>query len=394
MHARIRLSREPATPLNTNHRFGAASFLVVAIALGGGCASGNDPENIVATKGGHLFENETFGGNGRTCRTCHSRENGTLTPTQVEALFVSDPGDPLFRSIDSDDGYGNAYTRLREKATIRVTLPLPPNIRIKEDPTATMFTVNRGVPTTLDISLTDQVLMADGRAADLPAQALGAIEAHYQAPGPASTADAQAIAAFEATAGFFSSAATERFARGGAAPELPAGNTDAEVRGRRFFEPGGQCAVCHDGPMLNTTSADNAAFGAGSRVESNLVSVNAEPLGLVGGNFTTNANVDRTWIITGAGDNGNDLEIVAPDLGIALITGRRAHVTLFKIQTLRNISQTPPYFRDGSAKTLNDVVNHYQKFINAVGDICDKKTGACNITDQGKSDLVAFLNLL
>jgi hypothetical protein len=394
MHTRVRLSRQPAATSNANHRFGGASFLVVAIALGGGCASGNDAATVVATRGGQLFEHETFGGNGRTCRTCHSRENGTLTPTQVDALLGSDPGDPLFRSIDSDDGYDNAYTRIRENATIRVTLPLPPNIRIKEDPTATMFTVNRGIPTTLDISLTDQVLMADGRAADLPAQALGAIEAHYQAPAPASTADTQAIAAFEATAGFFSSAATERFARGGPAPELPLGNTDAEVRGRRFLEPGGQCAVCHDGPMLNTTSADNAAFGAGNRVESNLVSVNAELLGLAGGNFTTTANVDRTWIIAGAGDNGKDLEVVAQDLGIALITGRRADLGLFKIQTLRNISHTPPYFRDGSAKTLDDVVNHYQRFINAVGDICDKTTGACNITDQDKSDLVAYLNLL
>jgi hypothetical protein len=25
------------------------------------------------------FEKETFGGNGRTCRTCHSKDTGTLT---------------------------------------------------------------------------------------------------------------------------------------------------------------------------------------------------------------------------------------------------------------------------------------------------------------------------
>lgn len=365
-----------------------------AIVLGGGCGSTDDAASALVARGEHLFEDETFGGNGRTCRTCHSRETGTLTTTQVEALFGSNPGGPLFRSIDSDDGNGNSYTRLRQNATIRVTIPLPPNIRIKEDPAATVFTVNRGIPMTLDISLTDQVLMADGRNADRAAQALGAIEAHYQAPAAASPAETQAIAAFEATDGFFSSPATARFARGGAAPELPPGNTEAEVRGRRFFEPGGQCAVCHDGPMLNTTSVDNAAFGAGSRIESNLVSANAEPLGLVGGNFTTTANIDRTWVIAGAGADGQDLEMVAPDLGIALITGDPADATRFKIQTLRNISRTPPYFRDGSAKTLNDVVNHYQRFINAVGDICDKRTGICNITDQDKSDIVEFLGLL
>src|SRR4051812_45737905 len=101
MQARARSSGEPAMTLNSHHRSNGASFLVVAIALGGGCASGNDTANVVATRGGHLFEDETFGGNGRTCRTCHSRENGTLTPTQVEALFGSDPGAPLFRSVDS-----------------------------------------------------------------------------------------------------------------------------------------------------------------------------------------------------------------------------------------------------------------------------------------------------
>jgi cytochrome c peroxidase len=288
-------------------------LLVGAVVLGSGCAS-MDAATDVAMTGEHLFENEKFGGNGRTCRTCHSSENGTLTSTQVEALFESDPGAPLFRSIDSDDGQGNSYTRLRRNATIRVTLPVPPNIRIKEDPTATTFTMNRGIPTTMDISLTDQVLMADGRDADLPAQARGAIAAHYQAPTLPPLVEMEALAEFESTVGFFSSKATELFARGGSAPELPLGTTPAEGRGRRFFVAGGQCTVCHSGPMLDTTDANNGAFGAGSRVEGNLVSVNAELLGLAGGNFATGANVARTWVFAGGGENGADLEIVSPDL--------------------------------------------------------------------------------
>ena len=379
------------------HRGVGALALVATAALDVGCGSGDKAANHVSTSGQHLFDEETFGGNGRTCRTCHSSENGTLTTTQVETLFESGPSASLFRSVDSDDGSGESYRRLREHATIRVTLPIPPKIRLKDDPTATTFTVNRGIPTTMDITLTDQVLMSDGRNANLQAQALGAVEAHYQAPSHPSLADAEVIAAFEGTDAFFSSAETARFARGGAAPDLPQAHTDGQLRGRRFFEPGGQCTVCHDGPMMNTTRADNAAFGAGSRFEANLVSANAELLGLVGGNFTTDANVNRTWIIDTAGDGfngGDDLEIVAPDLGRALITGNPADIGIFKIPTLRNIRQTPPYFRDGSAKTLEDVVNHYQRFIDAVGDICDKTSGACNITDQDKSDIVEFLKLL
>jgi len=386
----LTLSKRPSQQLAEIVLFVAMAWLNSAC----GAAEATAP---ATSKGKHLFDEETFGGNGRTCRTCHSSENGTLTPSQVEALFVKEPRAPLFRSIDSDDGRGDSYTRLRQSATIRVTLPLPPNIRLKDDLAATTFTVNRAIPTTLDISLTDELLMADGRNADLAAQATGAVADHYQARSPLSPADAQEIADFERTEAFFSSAATVGFAHGAAAPGLPLGTTDAQQRGRKFFERGGRCTVCHDGPMLNSTDSYNGAFGAGSRVEGNLVSANAEPLGLLGGNFSTTANVERTWVIDakGNGFNGDDdIEVLAPDLGIELVTGNPADRLLFKIPTLRNISNTPPYFHDGSAKTLNDVVNHYQRFINAVGDICDATTGACQVTDQDKADLVEFMRLL
>ena len=372
-------------------------MLIVTAAVGSGCGSGDEPASNAATSGGELFELETFGGNGRTCRTCHSEENGTLTPQQVEALFDSDPNAPLFRSIDSDDGEGDSYTRLRENATIRVTLPIAPNVRLKDEPTQTTFTVHRGIPTTTDISLTDQVLMYDGRDPDLESQVFAAVTAHYEAKTQPSPADAAAIVAFEGTDDFFSSAATRSFAHGGPAPGLPQGETDAQRRGRKFFEPGGQCTVCHDGPMLNATDAGNKIFGAGSRYESNLVGANAEQVGLVGGDFRNTVNVERVWVIDAdrdGFDGDDDIEAKLPDLGRALITGNRDDVTLFKIPTLRGIKHTPPYFHDGSAKTLEDVVDHYQQFINALGDICDKATGSCQLTDQDKRDVVEYLQLL
>ena len=53
--------------------------------------------------GRQLFERETFGGNGRTCLTCHSRKTGTLNPEQVQDRFDDDPDDPLFVHDGSDD---------------------------------------------------------------------------------------------------------------------------------------------------------------------------------------------------------------------------------------------------------------------------------------------------
>ena len=40
----------------------------------------------IELKGKKLFETETFGGNGRTCRTCHSKRTGTLTLADVQRI--------------------------------------------------------------------------------------------------------------------------------------------------------------------------------------------------------------------------------------------------------------------------------------------------------------------
>jgi hypothetical protein len=37
--------------------------------------------------GQRLFERETFGGNGRTCLTCHSRKTGTVSPQDAQNDF-------------------------------------------------------------------------------------------------------------------------------------------------------------------------------------------------------------------------------------------------------------------------------------------------------------------
>ena len=39
----------------------------------------------VVKDGQQLFERETFGGNGRTCLTCHSRDTGTISPQDASS---------------------------------------------------------------------------------------------------------------------------------------------------------------------------------------------------------------------------------------------------------------------------------------------------------------------
>src|SRR4029453_15862825 len=124
-------------------------------------ASGITPaENL--KDGQQLFERETFGGNGRTCRTCHGRKTGTLSPREVQQRFLNNPQDPLFLHDGSDDGVGGGVSRILADATILVTIPLPPNVRLG-DSTDRFVTVKRGIPTTLNTPSLDPVLMLDGR---------------------------------------------------------------------------------------------------------------------------------------------------------------------------------------------------------------------------------------
>jgi len=51
-----------------------------------------DPQAALIAKGRQIFFNETFGGNGRTCGTCHREEdNFTITPAFIATLPKDDP---------------------------------------------------------------------------------------------------------------------------------------------------------------------------------------------------------------------------------------------------------------------------------------------------------------
>ena len=87
-------------------------------------------------RGRNLFLNEEFGGNGRTCASCHLRrnivDNFDFTPADAQALFAEDPTPPLFREIDQDpDG---SFTTLLNHGLVRIPFVLPPNMTVLEVP--------------------------------------------------------------------------------------------------------------------------------------------------------------------------------------------------------------------------------------------------------------------
>jgi cytochrome c peroxidase len=369
------------------------SMTVVALAsvlFGAGCGGAESGEEegpageaALAQQGPQsgkgLFARATFGGNGRTCATCHSEATGTVSPAEAQARFDADPSDPLFRALDSDDGTGASYERLLTWATVNVKVPLAPNVTLAGDPAARFVRLDRSVPSTLNTPALDPVLMWDGRAPDLEAQALGAINTHMEPTEQPTDAQLEKIADYEQK--LFSSKALKKFADGGPPPELPLGNTESEKRGRLFFvdlpfeRPSlhGFCASCHSGPMLNVTNPFNPVQGAGLRFSTALVS-DLDPRGIP----------PKTFLFAMPG--GVTATVVSPDPGLALLTGNPAHTNLFKIPTLWNVKNTAPYFHDGSARTLEDVVEQYNQFNIIINQL--------SFTEQEKADIVAFMKLL
>jgi cytochrome c peroxidase len=102
-----------------------------------------------------------------------------------------------------------------------------------------------------------------------------------------------------------------------------------------------------------------------------------------GSNFTLNAYANL-----GVGSDKPE-----PDVGRYAVTKNPGDWGAFKTPTLREIELTGPYMHDGSLKTLEEVVDYYDK-----GGIknrnLDENIKPLRLTAQEKSDLVAFLRSL
>ena len=79
-----------------------------------------------------------------------------------------------------------------------------------------------------------------------------------------------------------------------------------------------------------------------------------------------------------------------PDLGRYEVTKDKKDWGAFKTPTLRNIAMSPPYMHDGSQKTLEEVVDWYDKGGHKNAGLSDKMK-VLNLTDQEKADLVAYM---
>ena len=141
--------------------------------------------------------------------------------------------------------------------------------------------------------------------------------------------------------------------------------TAEEKHGFNVFMGKGKCATCHFFPLFNGTVPP--AF---QETESEVLGTPATAEG----------------------------KIVDPDVGKFVLTKREPHRYAFKTPTVRHARQTAPYMHNGVYRTLDQVVEFYNKGGgNGLGFNLDNQTlpfDKLNLTEPEKKALVAFMEAL
>jgi cytochrome c peroxidase len=126
----------------------------------------------------------------------------------------------------------------------------------------------------------------------------------------------------------------------------------------------GTCTTCHDSPNVGNHSLP-VPLNIGTTVYPPVAALDVSGLPIY------------TVLCT-----GSSTPIQITDVGRAMLTGNCADVGKVKGPILRGLAGRAPYFHNGGAATLSDVVDFYDQRFNL------------SLTAQQKSDLVAFLQTL
>lgn len=362
------------------------------------------------------------GANGRSCETCHLPQTGwSVIPAEVELRFwLTQGNDPLFNLLDANSPTANvsttrarysAYSMLR-KGLFRRGGNVPANaeyeITAVDDPlgaggSLTRFEAFRRPLATanfhiaMNVGWHDQNTNGSGDVhAGLVNQAAGNITGAQQG-SPAAPELVEAIAEYEEGLAFAqqyvvgAGLLTACGAKGG--PEhlssqppvdgrfdlydawiglvpgscttVVADRKRAQIaRGQELFNSpnpgGGSCRGCHN-------AANN-----GSNVSGRLFDVGA-----------SRAEFREPDMPLYTVRNKATLEVrQTTDPGRALRSGLWADMDRFKTPSLRGVAARAPYFHNGIAATLEEVVMHYEDALGFV------------FTPQERADLVAFMQAL
>jgi cytochrome c peroxidase len=398
-----------------------------------------------------------LGGNGRACADCHMASNHfSLTPALAKARLEAVEGcrellpwvdDPLFRPIDADDFRANGidasdYSNLTENGLVRVTIPLPPNVRLLDcgaavpcpataQPTAeTAADVWRAVPSIRNVALTGPDgrdpswvrgpnprggYQADARIETLQAQALSALVGHAEIQGDPGSTLLDSLASFQNAE--FSSRRVAELAVAPDGDPLPPDTelTSLERSGKAVFIR--SCRQCHGGPGLSTPAVAPPQFVAGATAMPRYHTIQVDcprpvdtmspPRFVFPPCSPSLARNIRTYEFTRA--DGTTFRRSTSDPGRALLSGFEtgnafaSDFQRYDNTSLHGVSHTAPYFHNNSAATLDDVLDLYAEFfkqvrtINPSSFVLSTITPGANdrpFTPEERPALLAFLRRL
>jgi cytochrome c peroxidase len=355
-----------------------------------------------------------LGGNGRSCADCHMpSENFQLSPAAAQARYIAlqqrrqvDPNadDPLFRPVDADDFRVNGdsatdFTNLVKNGLIRVTMPLPLNVKLVDPVTGEVTNESsvdlwRAVMPIPNIAITgpDGVLpiwppgaprppimgqdpngpnrqggyQHDARFGTLQEQARGALIAHAQVSVEPPQRMLDDLAAFQKTV--FSSPGVRELADAilsgsSTFPDPDPELNELEQHGKVVFNRA--CAQCHGSTLHPSGSTAEVGF-VRPLVRYHQIQT-ACPHPTTDGYAPCPPRLERnarTYRITLA--NGTFQFATTSDPGRLLLTGQPADLGVMDPTQLRGISRTAPYFHNNSAATLEEVLDHYDAFFRRV----------------------------
>lgn len=91
---------------------------------------------------------------------------------------------------------------------------------------------------------------------------------------------------------------------------------------------------------------------------------------------------------------GLSIDTVLRDVGRMKISQNSSDSLKFKIPTLRNIEFSAPYFHDGRAKKLREVLDHYTNGINKSDNVHPVLKNGIYLSSSDKVELISFLKTL
>ena len=349
---------------------------------------------------GHAFF-EPLGVNGRACVTCHQPSNAmSISVATVRSRWAEkQSNDPLFAAIDGSNcpdqprETPSSHSLLLERGLFRIALPWPPKdvqpdfrIEVVRDPTRCNHN-----PSTVSVYRRPRIaanlkhvvagpagpsFMTDSREPSLRSQAITAALIHEQKETAPSPAELRQIIDFETQIYVAQSA------------DLRGGLLDEVLGPEKLSTAPSGLPIALSFKIWKTPSDDSAVqreFRASVARGSELFFDRCASCHKAGTTRWMNigtTNLDTPDLPLFRITCAPSRVIYTQDPGRALISGKCADVGSIVVPQLRGLAARAPYFSNGSARTLRDVVEFY-----------DKRLGI-HCTEQEKQDLVNFLSAL